>query len=163
MRRLQPETSVYDCLWMFMVPSCHIRCHIIVRCSDALSTILPCISSSPRCVEYYLVQFKDRPHPRMVHSCLKYHRFSDSNAKWSPRKVCLAAADESKPPASLVQLFEPGKEEPLLLGCNRLGTMNACPSKEVFRCLKVSHHFSCYSCLHWISNIVWISPSFFWI
>jgi len=28
-------------------------------------------------------------------------------------KVCLAAADESKPPASLVQLFEPGKEEPL--------------------------------------------------
>lgn len=28
-------------------------------------------------------------------------------------KICLAAADESKPPASLVQLFEPGKDQPL--------------------------------------------------
>lgn len=68
-----------------------------------------------------------------------------TKATLSLRKVCLAAADESKPPASLVQLFEPGKEEPLLLGWTRLSMMNACPSKEVF---------SCYSGLHWISSVV---------
>ena len=75
---------------------------------------------------------------------------SCTKATLSLRKVCLAAADESKPPASLVQLFEPGKEEPLLLGWTRLSMMNACPSKEVF---------SCYSGLHWISSIVSFLPS----
>ena len=46
--------------------------------------------------------------------------------------------------------FEPGKEEPLLLGWSRLGMMNACPSKEVF---------SCCSGLHWISSVVGFLPS----